>query len=190
MARIPYADIEKSSQKVREFFEKIETDGFEILNINKMVAHSEASVREFVRLGSKLIIKPHLKPRYRELAILKIAQIHGVNYEWAHHVPIAMQTGVTLEQIKQLGNWRDSSLFTNEEKTILKYTEEVSKENQPKEETFAAASAFLDHASLVELTLSIGFWGMVARFLLTFRVDLEENFLRENGELLKDIGFV
>ncbi|MBI5117379.1 carboxymuconolactone decarboxylase family protein [Candidatus Poribacteria bacterium] len=190
MARIPYADIEKSSQKVREFFEKIETGGFEVLNINKMVAHSGAAVREFVRLGSKLIIKSHLEPRYRELAILKIAQIHGANYEWAHHVPIAMQAGVTLEQIGELKGWRGSAAFTSQEKTVLKYTEEVSRENQPRDETFAAASGFLDNASLVELTLSVGFWGMVARFLLTFHVDLEESFLQENADLLREVGHV
>ncbi|MBI4830617.1 MAG: carboxymuconolactone decarboxylase family protein [Candidatus Lindowbacteria bacterium] len=187
MTRIPYANIEASSPKTRDFFQKIKNGGFEILNVHRMVAHSEASVREFVRLGSRLIMDAHLEHRFRELAILRIAQICGANYEWAHHVPIAMQSGVALEQIKALRNWRESSLFTEQEKTVLKFTEEVVKENQPKEETFAAASAFLDHPSLVELMLSIGFWAMVARFLITFRVDVEESFQRENGALLKAV---
>lgn len=188
MPRIPYAKIEESSQKIQDFFQKVTSNNEELLNVHKMVAHSEASVREFVRMGSRLIMKPRLEPRYRELAILRIAQLHDAAYEWAHHVPIAMQTGVTLEQIKSLANWKDSASFDDREKTVLRYTEEVIRENQPADKTFAAASEFLDHASLVELTLSIGFWLMVAKFLRTFQVNIEESFAREHAALLKETG--
>ncbi|GAB4330783.1 MAG: hypothetical protein Kow0099_01580 [Candidatus Abyssubacteria bacterium] len=188
MPRIPYAKLEESSQKIQDFFKKVTSNNLEILNVHRMVAHSEASVREFVRMGSRLLTKPRLEPRYRELAILRIAQLHGAEYEWAHHVPIAMQTGVTLEQIKDLANWKQSALFDAREKTVLRYTEEVIRENQPSDETFDAASRFLDHPSLVELTLSIGFWCMVAKFLRTFQVNIEESFAREHAALLKETG--
>jgi alkylhydroperoxidase family enzyme len=192
MTRIPYADIDKTPQKVRDFFDKMRanTDGAEIMNIFKMAAHSEASVREFVRLGNRLLMKAHLDARFRELAILRIAQLLGARYEWAQHVPIAMGTGLTRDQIKELESWRESSLFGDEEKTVLGYTEEVVRDSRPREETFAAASNFLDHSSLVELTLSIGYWSMVAKLLKTFRVDVEEQFLEQHGELLDDVGLI
>ena len=192
MTRIPYADIDKTPQKVRDFFDKMRanTDGAEIMNIFKMAAHSEASVREFVRLGNRLLMKAHLDARFRELAILRIAQLLGARYEWAQHVPIAMGTGLTRDQIKELECWRESSLFGDEEKTVLGYTEEVVRDSRPREETFAAASNFLDHSSLVELTLSIGYWSMVAKLLKTFRVDVEEQFLEQHGELLDDVGLI
>jgi 4-carboxymuconolactone decarboxylase len=192
MTRIPYADIDKTPQKVRDFFDKMRanTDGAEIMNIFKMAAHSEASVREFVRLGNRLLMKAHLDARFRELAILRIAQLLGARYEWAQHVPIAMGTGLTRDQIKELESWRESSLFGDEEKTVLGYTEEVVRDSRPREETFAAASNFLDHSSLVELTLSIGYWSMVAKLLKTFRVDVEEQFLEQHDELLDDVGLI
>lgn len=190
MTRIPYANIEESPQKIRDFFEKMRANQAEIMNIHRMVAHSEISVREFIRMGSRLLTKPHLEPRFRELAILKIAQLHGARYEWAHHVPIALGTGVSRQQIKEIGKWRQSSLFTNEEKTVLKYTEEIVRDNQPENDTFAAASEFLDRASLVELTLSIGYWCMVAKFLNTFQVDVEGTFMQEHAELFQDVGLL
>jgi 4-carboxymuconolactone decarboxylase len=188
MARIPYANIEESPQKIRDFFDKIRANDLEILNVHRMVAHSEASVREFIRLGSKLLTKPHLEPRFRELAILRIAQLHRARYEWAHHVPLALQTGVSREQIKALGNWRKSSHFTDEEKLVLKYTEEIVRDSQPANETFDAALKYLDQPSLVELTLSIGYWCMVAKFLRTFQVDIEDSFKQQHAELLREVG--
>lgn len=188
MARIPYADIDRSSQKIRDFFDKIKANDLEILNVHRMVAHSEASVREFIRMGSRLLTKPHLDPRLRELVILRIAQLHGARYEWAHHVPIALQAGLTMDQVKNIREWSASACFSQQEKTVLRYTEELFREHQPSAETFASASECLDHAALVELTLCIGYWSMVAKFLKTFQVDVENEFERQHAEVLRQAG--
>ena len=114
----------------------------------------------------------------------------GARYEWAQHVPIAMGTGVTREQIKELDTWRESSLFDERDQIVLEYTEEVVRDNRPQDDTFEAASKFLDHTSLVELTLSIGYWSMVGKFLKTFQVDVEEQFLDDHKELLEFTGMI
>jgi alkylhydroperoxidase family enzyme len=192
MTRIPYANLDESPQKVRDFFAKMQanSDGAEVMNIFRMMAHSDISVREFIRLGNRLLTKAHLEHVLRELVILRIAQLHHARYEWAQHVPIAIGTGVTREQIKELEHWRESTLFNDQERTVLQYAEEVIADNQPKDETFAAASKFLDYPSLVELTLSIGYWSMVAKFLNTFQVNVEEQFLAQHNEILQYTGML
>lgn len=45
------------------------------------------------------------------------------------------------------------------------------------------AVAFLDHTSLFELTFSRGYWSMIAKFLKTFQVNIEEEFLAKNEQL-------
>ena len=192
MTRIPYANIEESPRKVCDFFNKMRanSDGAEIMNIFRMMAHSDISVREFIRLGNRLLTRAHLEHRFRELAILRIAQLLGARYEWAQHVPIAIGVGISRQQVKDLENWAASSLFDDRDKTVLRYTEEVVSDSEPRDETFAAASEFLDHPSLVELTLSIGYWSMVGKFLKTFQVDVEEEFLKQHGEVLQYTGLL
>jgi len=192
MTRIPYANLDESPQKVRDFFDKMRanTDGAEIMNIFKMAAHSDISIREFIRLGNRLIMKAHLNARFRELAILRIAQMIGARYEWAQHVPIAVDAGISREEISELDSWSESWLFDAQDKAVLQYTEEVVRDSRPKDETFNVASQFLDNTSLVELTLSIGYWSMVGKFLRTFRVDVEEEFLKRHSELLEFTGMI
>lgn len=192
MTRIPYADLDEAPQKVRDFFDKMRanTDGAEIMNIFKMASHSGASIREFIRLGNRLLMKAHLDDRYRELAILRIAQLLGARYEWGQHVPIAIGVGISREQIKGIGNWRGSSLFDEKDKTVLRYTEEIVKDSRPADETFEAASKFLDNTSLVELTISIGYWSMVGKFLKTFGVDVEPHFMEMHKEVLEYTGMI
>ena len=76
------------------------------------------------------------------MTILRIAQLVGAKYEWAHHVTIGISSGLSKEQIKELENWPESSLFSDEDKTVLQFTEEVVRDSQPSEETFETASKF------------------------------------------------
>lgn len=188
MPRIPYADIKKSPQKIQDFFAKMEANTGRIGNLFRMVAYSNATSREFIRYGDRLLFKSDLDARYRELAILRVSHLCSSNYEWAHHVPIALQAGITREQIEQIETWRDSNLFTEEDRAILAFTEEVYNDSRPADETFAAVEKLMDATGLVELTLAIGHWSMVAKFLNTFRIENEEDFLAANKDLLPDTG--
>lgn len=192
MTKIPYANLDEVPQKVRAFFDKMQanTDGADIMNIFKMAAHSDASVRELIRLGNRLLMKAHLDHRWRELAILRIAQLLGARYEWAQHVPIAVDTGISKEQVREIESWRESSLLDDNDKTILRFTEEVVTDSRPQDETFEAASKFLDETSLVELVISIGYWSLIAKLLKTFRVDVEPGFMEKHGELLEYTGLI
>jgi alkylhydroperoxidase family enzyme len=183
MARIPYPEIKDSPPKIQEFFARIKANNGRIMNVNLMMVHSPGSVRELIRLGNRLLTKAGLDHKYRELAIIKVSYLCGSNYEWAQHIPIALRSGVTTEQIEDIENWSDSDKFSEEEKTILAFTEEVVRDSAPSEQTFQEAAAFLDDTSLVELTFSIGYWSMIAKFLKTFQVDIEEEFLAKNKHL-------
>lgn len=184
MARIPYPKLEDTPPKVQDFFNKIKANSGRILNVNLMMAQSPGSVRELVRLGDRLLNKAKLDHKYRELAIIRVSHLCGSEYEWAQHIPIALRSGITRDQLEAIDKWSSSDLFTSQEKTVLAYTEEVVRNNEPSEKTFLEASAFLDHSSLVELTFAIGYWSMVAKFLRTFQVDIEEEFLSKNEHLL------
>ena len=186
MAKIPYPRIEDTPQKVQEFFDKMKANNPRILNVNLMMAHSPGSVRELIRLGNRLLNRATLDPRFRELAIIRVSRLCGSPYELAQHIPIALEAGISREQIEKIEMWQDSEIFTEEEKVVLAFTEEVVRDSQPTNETFDAASTFLDNTSLVELTFSIGYWSLIAKFLRTFQVDIEEDMLSKYGDLLPD----
>ena len=75
MAKIPYARIEDTPQKIRDFFAKMQANNPRLMNIHRMLAHSPASVREFLRFGNRLLARAELDPRLRELVIIRIAEL-------------------------------------------------------------------------------------------------------------------
>jgi 4-carboxymuconolactone decarboxylase len=144
------------------------------LNVARMVGNSEAASKPFTKLANALVLKAKLDPRLREIAILRTAKVSHSVYEWTQHVPMAKHTGVTEAQIAAMDNWKDAKCFNDLERTILKFTDEVALNVKGSRETVEALKKHLGPAEIVELILSIGFWGMVARLLETTEVDLEE----------------
>jgi alkylhydroperoxidase family enzyme len=109
----------------------------------------------------------------RELAILRVGDLARANYEWTKHVPIALQAGANQGQIDDLPNWTDSSQFNDQEQAVLKYTDEVARNIKASDGTFNKIAEFLSEKEIVELTVTIGYYGMVCRVLETLEIELE-----------------
>ena len=184
MPRVPYLEKEQTTPEVREVFEKMESRGARILNLYKTLAHSPAAFGHFNRLGNALLQKAKLDPRLRELAILRIAKLCGSEYEWAQHVPFARDVGITQAQIDAMGNWQKAAVYSDRERATLQYVDEVTQSVKVQDATFVALKKHLDNASIVDLTLSIGFWGMVARILVPLQVEVEKDLPTSSKDLL------
>ena len=62
MARVSLMTNEQAPPKVRDLFEKIEANGFRVLNLYRVMAHSEKVGRNFIRLGNSIFIKAPYRP--------------------------------------------------------------------------------------------------------------------------------
>ena len=168
MARIPYPNIEDLPEKVRTAAEKLPP-----LNIMKMFLNAPTNAIPLLVFGQSILTKQELDDHLRELAILRVAHLTGANYEWTQHVSLAKETGVTDVQVEALPQGADSDAFNEVEKNVIRFTDEVTQNVKASAETFAALEKDLGPRQMVELTLAIGFYGMVARVMESFEVELE-----------------
>lgn len=173
MSRLPLMPLEEMPEKTRQMISGGKSQ-LSVLNVNKMVAHAENSARHFMRMGNSLLTQAKLDARLRELAILRIATLCDSRYEWYQHEILAKQVGVTEQQISAVRLDKNSPVFNDQERAVLRYTEEVTVNVKSSEESFTELSQFLSNRELVELTLTIGFYNLVARFLENTGVEIEE----------------
>jgi alkylhydroperoxidase family enzyme len=170
MARIPYVEPEIASPKARETFEKLPAK----LNIFKMMAHAETNFRPLIALGTSILSQQQLSSKLRELAILRVARLSKAEYEWVQHVPIAKMTGVSDEQVAALA--RDdagAACFDPVDRIVLRATDEIVRDGGPSDETFAELSRHLSNREFVELVLAVGFYMVMARLMISTRIDIE-----------------
>ncbi len=171
MPRIPYFEVESATGKHAEFLGKLKPH----LNIYRMLANSEAGLKGFVRMGNALLYRCELDAQLRELAILRVGRLSRAAYEVFQHERIGREAGLAEEKIAAL---RDATIeapaFTDHEKAVLRYTDDVVRNVRASDRTLKAVQAFLTPGALVELTLTIGYYMMVCRFLESMGVDGEE----------------
>jgi len=172
MARVSYATTSQAIGDAHEVLAQLDQRGRETLNLHRAVARSPNSLRNFLRLGNSLLMYGQLAPNLRELTILRIAQLTGADYEWAHHVPIAKQAGVSQAQMQALADWRNAAEFNATERAVLDYVEEA-RNCGVTDPVFEALRSQLSEEEVTELTLVCGYWGMVACILLALKIDLE-----------------
>ena len=171
MPRIPYYDVDQATGKHAEFLGKLKPH----MNIMRMLANSEAGLKGFIRMGNALLFRCELDAQLRELAIVRVGRLSRAAYEVFQHERIAREAGVADEKIAAL---RDATIeaaaFSDNEKAVLRYTDDVVRNVKASDKNLKAVQAFLSPGAVVELTLTIGYYMMVCRLLETTGVEGEE----------------
>ena len=171
MPRVPYFETETATGKHAEFLAKLDP----MLNIYRMLANSEQGAKGFLRMSNALLYRCELDPVLRELAIIRVGRLSRAAYEVFQHERIGREVGVSDDKIAAL---RDATIeapaFTDNEKAVLRYTDDVVRNVRASDKTLKAVQAFLTPGALVELTLTIGYYMMVCRFLESMGVEGEE----------------
>jgi alkylhydroperoxidase family enzyme len=171
MARLPYVEIETAPPAVKETLERLPAK----LNIFKIMAHAETNFRPLIMLGTSILTQQQLPAKLRELAILRVARLSRAEYEWVQHVPIAKMTGASDEQVAALA--RDdaaAACFDPVDRLVLRATDEIVRDGGPSDATFAELQSHFSHREIVELVLAVGFYMVMARLMISTRIDVEE----------------
>jgi len=179
MARVKLLTLHEMDPELRQMFEKMESHGFELLNIYRVLAHSPELCQSFMRFANRILFKAKLDAKLREVAILRVAHLTKATYERVQHEDIARRLGMPAKQIAGIQRWKTSKHFSAPEQAVLQYTDEVTTSIRAKKGTFKKLGKFLSPQEIVELTLTIGMYNLVSRFLEALEVDLESKRLNK-----------
>lgn len=169
MARIPYSDLSKASPRFAEVLNVKHP-----LNIYRMLAHVGPVGEGFMTLGYSLLRQGVLDPALREIVILRVGEISRASYEVHQHTRIGRNSGLSDEKMAALKIGAAQGVFTEEERLAIRFADEMVANVKASDELFAAMTAQFSHAEVAELTVLVGYYMMVCRFLETFEVDIEK----------------
>lgn len=98
-----------------------------------------------------------LSKTHKELIKIRASQINGCAFCIDMHTKDALQYGESTQRIFLLNAWRETNLFTEEEKVILSITEEITLiHNQGlSAETYKKAVQFFDKNTIAQIIMAI-----------------------------------
>ncbi len=175
MARIPYFDPANATGRAAEWYAKLPP-----LNIFRMMGHSGEMLDGFVRLGNQILAFSKIDPVLREIAIVRVGVLCKSGYEVHQHEAISRRLGMGDAKIKAIHEGPDAKAFSELERLVMRYTDDVVKNVRASDATFAPLSQHFSYKEMQELTITIGYYMMVSRFLETFDVDIEDKSVNVN----------
>jgi 4-carboxymuconolactone decarboxylase len=137
------------------------------LRLLRTLAHAPSVCDLVIRLGGAILNRTRLDPQLRELAVLRVAHARGSSYELAHHERIGESVGLGRDAIATAGGEVAQYVGSDSERLILAFCDELIEFGRPADSTFNILSELLGIEQVTELTITIGYYMMIACFLET-----------------------
>jgi 4-carboxymuconolactone decarboxylase len=174
MARVQLIE-ERGHTELSEVIGKIKgARGGRLINIYRLMLHSPALANAWFDLNQAVRYGTEVDGQSRELAVIRVAILNEVEYVVRAHGPAyALKEGLTPEQVDALANWQPSKLFSEKQRALLAYTDAMTREISVVDAVFAEIRKHFSERQVVELTMLIGAYNMLTRFLQALKVDPE-----------------
>ncbi len=147
------------------------------LNLHKTMVHSPATARWSQGVGGHLRYTATLDARLRELGILQVACVSGSEYEYAQHLRIGREFGLTDADLAAAAletAGRDSGLDATA-KLVMRAAREMATGHAASRETMAKLSHALSAEHLVDLVFTLAFYVGFGRLTASFDLQVEED---------------
>jgi 4-carboxymuconolactone decarboxylase len=143
-------------------------------NIFPTFAQHPDFFRAWLPFGGYLLTAGKLSGRDRELLILRTAVNCRSSYEWGQHVRISLDGGIEREAIDRVLEGPDADAWSPHEAALLRAADELHERSRISDETWEALAETYDAEQLIEATIVVGHYHMVAFALNSLGVELDE----------------
>lgn len=148
-------------------------------NILGALAHHPALAKAFFTLNGHLLRATTLTPRHRELAILRTAVLRQSTYEWAQHIFLAREAGLTDLEIAWIAWGPEAPTWDELDATVLRAVGELDRDGSIADETWTVLADHLDPRQILDLIFTAGAYTTIAWMVKSLGVDLDDD-LRES----------
>jgi len=114
------------------------------------------------KVGEYLRFQSSLEPRLSEFVMLVVSRHWTQQFEWAVHVPLALEAGVTRETIDRLADGARPEGMAADEALAYDFCDELLRTGGVSDRTYRKAVAKFDERSLMDLLGLIGYFTTVS----------------------------
>ena len=167
----PLLDIELGSS-ARELLATVSDQGA-VPNIFLTLVRAEGLLRKWLPFGGKLL-NGRIPVRARELLILRTGWNCAAEYEWMQHVVIARSLGIMQTEIDRVA-CRSTAGWSVLDGALMHAADELHFDSCIADDTWAVLAEHYDQQQLIELTMLVGQYTLIAMTLNSLGVPLDDD---------------
>jgi 4-carboxymuconolactone decarboxylase len=142
-------------------------------NIFSTLARHKDLFKAWLPFGGHLLWGGTLPARERELLILRTGWNCGSAYEWGQHVRIALAAGVDRAEILRVAGGPAAEGWSAADAVLLRAADELHADAKISGPTWARLAESYDERGLIEITMLVGHYHLVAFALNSLEIDLD-----------------
>ena len=154
-SRLVPLDTENLSRECKDILKQLPGDTlkgkYAPVNVLGTLMYNPDTLEQFLDYWVTSKLKMGLSVREQELVILRMAVHYSCNYVWKHHVPVAVEFGVTEDLLAAVREFPLPAMFSAREEALLILTDDLVNERDIRDEVFDKYRVQLRDSELVDL---------------------------------------
>jgi 4-carboxymuconolactone decarboxylase len=130
-------------------------------------------MRRWLVFGNHVLFKSTVPARERELVILRVGWLCEAEYEWAQHVRIGKQSGLTDDEVHRIKVGPTAKGWSERDVLLLRATDELHKEACISDPTWQGLNKYYNVQQLMDIVFAVGQYTLVSMALNTLGVQLD-----------------
>ncbi len=171
--RIAPIDLDEADEEQRELLAPFARAG-SVLGIFRTLVRHPKLFKRWMVFGAHVLGKSTLPERERELAILRVGWLRRAEYEWAQHVEIGIDSGLTEAEIERVAQGPDAEGWNELDALLLRATDQLIADAFIAQETWDGLLRHLDQKQIMDLIFAIGQYDLVSMALNSLGVQHED----------------
>jgi hypothetical protein len=168
MNRAEYPDLSKFTEEQRKQLDRVP------INLTWMLLHCPVRMVQSILDFALSFRTGNLEPKIRELVILRMATLRGSFYELKHHLPAAKMAGLSEQEISVIISAQPFGL-DQKLSVMIQLVDDCYQLGKVSDSSFEKASKIFSVPDIAEATLLAGLYEMLACFLKSMGVDLDQH---------------
>ena len=142
----------------------------------------KALAKAFLGFNRHILFETSLSDRDRELLILRVGWLCRAGYEWAQHVLLARQAGLSDEEIARIKDGPGAAGWSEEDAALLRAVDELHADAFVGDATWKQLATRFDERELMDLVFTVGVYALLAMVFNSLGVQLDPGLEIPNQE--------
>jgi alkylhydroperoxidase family enzyme len=144
--------------------------------LNTLVHHPDLA-RHFLLFNRYLLMSSTLPVRLRQIAIMRVAWIKNARYVWSSHLRTSLRNGLSGEEFEPVKEGENSPYWNEQERLIVRATDQAVKNSDLDDATWRALSTFLDQRQVMDFLFTVGAYALLGMVCNSLRIEREDALL-------------
>ena len=145
------------------------------LNVLGTMAHHPELAHAYFTLNGHVLMATTLSERQRELLIMRVAAVRKCGYEWAQHLFMARDVGLTDEEIGRIGYGPESPFWDDLDAALMGAVDELIMDGTLSAPTWQTLSAALDTRQILDPIFTVGTYDLLARLFNALQMEIDDD---------------